>query len=74
MQISELYELNFPMKPVEFWDKTELMINVQKEQLAQMAFNIYDLGQDKFIDQVDLYALLKLYDTSQDDLFIKAYA
>jgi hypothetical protein len=22
------------MKPDEFWDKTELMINVQKEQLA----------------------------------------
>jgi hypothetical protein len=39
-----------------------------------MAFNIYDLGQDKFIDQVDLYALLRLNDTSQDDLFIKAYA
>jgi hypothetical protein len=28
IQISELYEANFPMKPDEFWDKTELLINV----------------------------------------------
>ena len=38
-----------------------------------MVFNVFDFNEDNFVCQLDMYALMKLYE-NEDDVFIKAYS
>ena len=68
--ICDIIDLTIPIKGDEYWSRMENVLNLETEKLKRLAFNIYDFGQDKQIDQVDLYALLKLYNQEDDQLFI----
>jgi Ca2+-binding EF-hand superfamily protein len=72
--ITDLFSVDIARKPDHFWTEIETLLNFNQERLYDMAFRIYDVGQDKQIDSVDLYALMKMYDKEYDELFIKAYS
>ena len=37
-------------------------MNFQQEKLLKTAFSIFDFNEDKYIDELDLFALARTYD------------
>jgi hypothetical protein len=46
---------------------------LKRDRLFRMMFNVFDFNDDSQVCQLDMYALMKLYE-NEDEVFIKGYA
>lgn len=65
-------EMNVPLDFATWIDLLETLLNQYKERLKWVAFNVFDYNEDKQICQLDMYALMKIYE-NDDDVFINGY-
>jgi len=69
----DLIDLTTSVKVDEYWRVMEDLLNVNTDNLLRMAFNIYDIGQDRKVDATDLFCLVKIFQ-KEDDLFFQAFS
>ena len=46
----------------QYIEHIENLMNFQQEKLLKTSFSIFDLNEDKVIDELDLFALARIYD------------
>ena len=66
-------EMNVPIDFNHWIDILEANLNTKKDRLLKMVFHVFDFNDDGYVSQLDLYAIMKLYE-NEDEVFIKGYA
>ena len=51
----------------------EKLLNFGQDKLKKTAFNVFDFNDDRSICQLDLYSIMKMYE-SDDIVFVNAYS
>jgi len=46
----------------QYVDQLELLVNKEPNNLMKLAFNVFDFNEDGFIDEYDIYCVMKLVD------------
>ena len=61
---------------LEFDDYVEMMeklLNYAPEKLVRLGFNVFDFDEDKHIDELDMYAIMRTYE-DDEDVFVGAFS
>ncbi len=56
-----------------YCDMLERLLNITPDKLKRMTFNVYNFNEDRTICDLDLYAIMKLYE-NDDEVFVEAYS
>ena len=57
-------DLLLPLPFGEYADQVDNLVNKDPQRLMRHAFDVFDFNQDGFIDEVDIYCMIKLCDFS----------
>ena len=66
-------EMNVALDFTAWVDLLESLLNYKKDRLLRMSFNVFDFNEDNSVCQLDMFAIMKLYE-NDDEVFIKAYS
>ena len=72
-KILSFMDMSVPLTFEDYIDMIEKMINFQAEKMKKMTYRIFDFAEDQSICELDLYALMKIYE-GDENLFIETYA
>jgi Ca2+-binding EF-hand superfamily protein len=61
-KLSQSLDFTLPMDFNSFVDNIDTMINKDPQKLMKLAFSIFDFNGDGFIDEIDIYCVMKLCD------------
>ena len=70
-----IHQLDFslPLSFDAYIELLEKLLNFTPLKLKKIAFNVLNFNDDKYICQLDLYSIMKLYE-SDDQVFVNAYS
>lgn len=71
-RIVKYFDFRIPIEFDRFLEQLEEMLN-QNDNFFKMSFDIFDFDGDGFVSELDLYAIVKIYEF-EDELFVKALA
>jgi hypothetical protein len=60
-QLVNTLDFKFPLDYKLFCNQIDSLINVDLK-LFEFAFNIFDFNKDGYIDEIDIYCIMKLFD------------
>jgi len=61
-KLSSCLDFTLPMDYGTFVDHIENLVNKDPQKLMRLAFSIFDFNGDGYIDEVDIYCVMKLCD------------
>ena len=64
--------MNVPLEFGGWVEVLEQQLNAKKDRLLRMAFNVFDFNEDGSVCQLDMFALMKLYE-NEDEVFVRSY-
>ena len=65
--------MNVPLE-FEVWiDLLEQLMNARSDLMKRMVFSVFDFNEDKAVCQLDMFAMMKLYE-NDDSVFVNSYA
>lgn len=65
--------MNTALEFNQWIDLLEALLNLRKDRLVRMVFNVFDYNEDNGVCQPDMFAIMKLYE-NEDEVFVKAYS
>lgn len=66
-------DMNTALDFNQWFELIESLVNFKRDKLMRMAFTVFDFNEDCGVCQLDMFALMKLYE-NDDEVFIKAYS
>lgn len=72
-KILQHLDFSIPLDFNAYIDLLEKLLNFIPDRLKRIAFNVLDFNDDRSICQLDLYAIMKLYE-NDDQIFVNAYS
>lgn len=72
-KILEHLDLSVPLDFGQYLDMLEKLMNFGQDKLKRVAFNVYNYNGDRYVCQLDLYSIMKLYE-GDDQVFVAAYS
>ena len=66
-------QMTVPLELDEYADMIEKILNGAPERLLRMGFNVFDFNEDKFLDELDMYAIMRTYD-DDEEVFVNAFS
>jgi len=72
-KILEHLDLSVPLDFSQYLDLLEKLMNFGQDKLKRIAFNVYNFNDDRYVCQLDLYSIMKLYE-GDDQVFVAAYS
>ena len=62
-----------PLELDEYADMVERLLNYESPKLLRMGFNVLDFNEDKQLDELDMYAVMRTYD-DDEEVFVNAFS
>jgi hypothetical protein len=66
-------EMNVNLDFNQWIDLLESLINHRSDLLKWTVFNVFDFNEDRNVCQLDMFAMMKLYE-NEDEIFVKSYS